>query len=164
MIAVIPHQCRQIERNRQPAAAMFQQVLVALVGLLRRREPRELPHREQLPSIPAGVNSARERRLPRIAQVLVIAPVFRQIRRRVQTPDRHIRNRAEPSIAVLVEIGSRWRANRLLWRFLQQGIQRLFRPLLLRFRRFPACADLIGCALLQLLAITQIFGRHKCGL
>src|SRR4029077_10426408 len=79
MVRVVTHQRRQIERHRKPAAAMLEQVFVALVGLLRRRKAGELPHREKLAAISGGVNATRIWRLAGIAKILFRPPGFGKI-------------------------------------------------------------------------------------
>ena len=65
VIGIAAHQRRQIERDAQAGAAGRQQLPVARVGLLRRAEPGELPHRPQLAAVAGGVDAARVRELPR---------------------------------------------------------------------------------------------------
>ena len=64
VVGVVAHQARHVERRRQPGLAVIEQIAEALVGLLRRPEPRELPHRPQPPPIHARVHPARERNSP----------------------------------------------------------------------------------------------------
>ena len=137
MIGVIAHQRGQIERDRQSAAAVLQQILVALVGFLRRGEAGELPHGEKLAAITAGVNAACVRRLPGIAKILLVVPVVRQIGVRVEPANRNAGNGGEASVAVLVEIGARGRADRLLGRLLQGRKESFFRPILFPRGRMP---------------------------
>ena len=58
VIGIAAHQRRQIEGDAQAGAARAQQVLVPRVGVLRRSEPGELPHRPQLAAVAARVNAA----------------------------------------------------------------------------------------------------------
>src|SRR5581483_1751942 len=127
---VIPHQRRKIEGHRETAAAMLEQVIAALVGLLRRGESRELPHGKKLAAISGSVNAARERRLTRISKILVVIPVLGKIGLRVQPPDGRAGNSREARMPVLIEIDARTRSNRLLRSFFERGCKRLFRPLL----------------------------------
>ena len=104
MIGVVAHQSRQVERHRQPAATVLQQIFVALVRLFRRSEAGKLAHGKQLPAIAGRVNATRIRRLPGESQVLLIVPIFRKVRLRVEPPYGKSRNRGEPGPAMLVEI------------------------------------------------------------
>ena len=65
VVGVVAHQRRHVERGRQPGLPVVEQVAEALVGLLRRPEARELPHRPQPPAVHARVHAARERILAR---------------------------------------------------------------------------------------------------
>ena len=69
VVRVAAHQRRQIERDAQPGAAGREQRLVALVGLLGRAEPGELPHRPELAAVAGRVDAARVRKLARVAEV-----------------------------------------------------------------------------------------------
>ena len=119
----------------KPAAAVLEQILVALVGFLRRGEAGELAHGPELAAIAGGVNAAREGRLAGIAEILVVAPVLGQIGLRVEPANRHAGDRGEARVAVLVEIDAGGRADRALGRLLERGRQRLLSPLLLRVGR-----------------------------
>src|SRR5690349_16191664 len=118
MVRVVSHQRRQIECYRQPAAAMLQEVLVTLVGLLRRGETGELAHRPKLAPIPGRVNATRKGRLARIPKVFFGAPVFRQVSGRVEPADGNAGNGRVAGIPVLVEVDAGGLANRLLGSFL----------------------------------------------
>ena len=61
MVGVVAHQRRHVEGGAQPGLAVIEQVAEPLVGLLRRPEPRELPHRPQPAAVHARVHPARER-------------------------------------------------------------------------------------------------------
>src|SRR5439155_8539007 len=61
MVGVVAHQRREVERHRQTGLAMLEQELVALVGIRRAAEARELPHRPELAAVHRGMNPARER-------------------------------------------------------------------------------------------------------
>ena len=67
VVAVVAHERRQIEGNGQSAAAVSQQILVALVRFFRRSEAGELAHGPQLAAIAGGMNAAGERRLAGVA-------------------------------------------------------------------------------------------------
>ena len=84
MIGVVAHQSRQVERHRQPAATVLQQIFVALVGFLRRSEAGKLAHGKQLPPIAGSVNAPRIRRLPGKSQILFVVPILWKIRLRVE--------------------------------------------------------------------------------
>ncbi len=58
MVRIVAHQRGQIERKREPSAAMFEQVFVALVGFLRRGKAVELTHGKKLAAISRGMNAA----------------------------------------------------------------------------------------------------------
>jgi hypothetical protein len=61
----------QVEGHRQARRAVLEQVLVALVGLLRRRVAGVLAHRPQLLAVHLAVDPARERELAGLAEVEV---------------------------------------------------------------------------------------------
>ena len=82
---------------RQPRLAVVEQVAEALVGLLRRPEPRELAHRPQPAAVHARVHAARERNSPGQPDA---APIGRQVGLRVQRPDRLPRERGERDVAL----------------------------------------------------------------
>jgi hypothetical protein len=84
MVGVVAHQRRHVERGRQTRLAMVQQVAEALVGLLRRPEPRELAHRPQAPAVHRLVHAAREGVLARQPDLLEL----REIGGRVERVDR----------------------------------------------------------------------------
>ena len=62
---------RQVEGHREALGAVREQVLVALVGLLRRRVARVLAHRPQLLAVHLAVRPARERELAGLAEPLL---------------------------------------------------------------------------------------------
>ena len=72
VIGIASHQRRQVEGDAQPGAAGGEQRLVALVGLLRRAEPGELPHRPELAAVAGRVNAARVGKLARVADVAAV--------------------------------------------------------------------------------------------
>jgi len=107
--------------GRESAAAVFQKILVALVGFLGRGEAGKHAHRPQLASVASRVNAARVRRLTRIAKILLVVPVDGQIGLGVEASDGRIRDRAEASMAVLVEVGAGGSANRFFGRLGEGG-------------------------------------------
>ena len=76
VVAIEAHQRGQVERGRQTGLPLLQQEFEPLVGLSRRAEPGELPHRPQPPAVHARVHAARERVLAGISEVgLVVESV-----------------------------------------------------------------------------------------
>ena len=150
MVGVVSHQSGEIDRHRQSAAAVFQQIFVALIGFLGGREAGKLTHGVQLAAISGGVNAASIRWLPRIAQVLFVVPVLRQICLGVKSANGNSGNCGEAGISVLIEIGAGRCANRLLWSFFQGRRQRLFRPLFFGGRRMPSFKDICNRAVCDL--------------
>mgnify|MGYP003693560837 CR=1 FL=1 len=63
VVGVVTHQRGQIERHRQAGLPLRQQIVVALVGLFRRGEAGELPHRPELAAIHVAMDTARVRKL-----------------------------------------------------------------------------------------------------
>ena len=63
MVRVVPHLCRQIEGDAQAADALRQQVAIAAIGFLRRREPVVLPHRPEPASVHRWLDAASEGKL-----------------------------------------------------------------------------------------------------
>ena len=88
MIGVVAHQRRHVERRREPRLPVLEQIPEPLVRLGRRPEPRELAHRPQPAPIHGRVDAARERELPRIAEVApVVDPdALRRVQRLVLDP------------------------------------------------------------------------------
>jgi len=68
VVGIAAHQRREVERDAQPRAARLQQLLVALVGLVRRSEPGELAHRPQLAAVAGRMNAARIRERAGVAR------------------------------------------------------------------------------------------------
>ena len=143
MVGVVAHERGQIEGDRKSAAAVLEQIFVALVGLLGRGEARELPHGEKLAAISGGVNAARVGRLAGIAKILLFAPVLGEIGLRVETANGHAGNGGEARVAVLVEIHAGRRADGTLGRFLERRGERLFCPILFGGRRM-AILEYVG--------------------
>ena len=133
MVGVVAHQRGQIEGDGESAAAMLQQIFVALVGLLGRGEAGELPHGEKLAAISGGVNAARVGWLAGIAEIVLFAPILGQIGLRVEAANGHAGNRGEARMAVLVEIYARGRADGSLGRFFESGGERFLGPLFFGF-------------------------------
>src|SRR3954451_6561039 len=76
------HEARHVERGGEPGLTVVEQVAEALVGLLRGAEARELPHRPQAAAVHRRVDTAGERELTRVADVLlVLADVLRAVER-----------------------------------------------------------------------------------
>ena len=67
---------------REPGLAVVEQVVEALVGLLGGAEAGELPHRPQAAAVHRRVDAAGERKLARVADLLVVrADVLRPVER-----------------------------------------------------------------------------------
>ena len=128
VVGVVAHQRGQIEGDGESTAAMLEQILVALVGLLGRCEAGELPHGVKLAPISGGVNAARVRRLAGVAEIFFLAPVFGQIGMRVEPAHGNAGDCGETGVSVCVEVDPGGRANRPLGRFFERGLERLLRP------------------------------------
>ena len=135
MVGVVAHERGQVKGDGKSAAAMFEQIFVALVSLFGRREARELAHGEKLAAISGGVNAAREGRLAGIAEIIFFAPVFGQIGLRVEAANRHAGDCGEARVVVIVEIHAGGGADRPLGRFLQRAARGLSPPNLFRGRK-----------------------------
>jgi len=98
MIGVMAHQRRHVKRRREPRLAVVEQIPEALVGLLRRPETRELPHRPKPPAVHRRVHPARERILARQGDARL--GIRRQIHLRVQRPDRLSRQRRKRDVTL----------------------------------------------------------------
>ena len=72
MIGIAAHQRRQVERDAQPGAAGGDEVLVTLVGFLRRAEPGELAHRPELAAVAGGMNAAHVGKLARVGDLALV--------------------------------------------------------------------------------------------
>src|SRR3981189_1292701 len=68
MVGVVAHQGRLVEGRSQAGHAVLQQVLEALVRVLRRSESGELAHRPQPPPVHARLRPPRVGELPRKPQ------------------------------------------------------------------------------------------------
>src|SRR5205814_364415 len=123
MIAVIAHERGQIESDREPTASMLEQVLVTLVSLFRRGEAGELAHRPEPAAIAGRVNAARVRRLAGITEVLLVAPITRQVGFGVEPPNRHAADGSEPRLAGFIQIHAGSRADGPLGSFRQRRSQ-----------------------------------------
>src|SRR5262249_10360922 len=87
-VRILAHQRRHVEGYREPGLSAGQQVFVPLVGLLGRREARELPHRPEPAAIASGGDTACVRELA--------GHLFRsrrQVLGRIQRSDVHSRER-----------------------------------------------------------------------
>ena len=98
VVGVAAHQRRQVEGDRQPAAAVLEQVLEARVRLGRAAVAGELAHRPDPAAVHRLVDAARVRVLTGVAEVaLVVEPG--DVRRPVHRLDRAARDRGEPRLA-----------------------------------------------------------------
>src|SRR5512142_94465 len=100
---------------------MFQEVLVALVGLFRGGESGELAHGVELAAITASVNTAGIVRLAGIAEVLFVGPIWREIGLRIQAAHGYPGDRGEASVAVFVLVDAAGSTNGLFRCLLQSG-------------------------------------------
>ena len=131
VVGVVAHQRGQIECDGKAAAAVLQQIFVALIGFFGRREAGELPHGVELAAISSSVNAAGKWRRAGIPEIFFLAPVLGEIGLRVEAANGDAGNRGEAGVPVLVEIHASGRANRPLGGFFEGGRKRLLRPLLL---------------------------------
>ena len=129
VIGVVAHQRGQIEGDREPAAAVFEQIFVALVGFFGRGEAGEHAHRPELAAVAGRMNAARVGRLAGIAEVLIVVPVGGQIGLGVEAADRDVRDGAEAGVAVLVEVGAGGSADRLFGSFVERRSESLLGPM-----------------------------------
>src|SRR5262249_18630394 len=111
------------------AAAVLEQILVALVRLFGRSKPREHAHRPELAAVACGVNAARVGCFARVAEILFSVPIFGKIGGGVEAANRNVRNRAESRVTLIVEISASRGTDGLFRRLLDRGGQSLFRPL-----------------------------------
>ena len=93
-VGVVAHLGRQVEGHREPGLALLQQVAEALVGVGRGGEAGVLAHRPQAAAVHRGLDTARERELPRAPQVACLVEA-RRVGRRVQVGDRQVARGAE---------------------------------------------------------------------
>src|SRR2546422_11282842 len=82
--------------DRQPGLAVLEQELVPLIGVLRGPEAGELPHRPQPAAVHGRVNPARERVLPRRAELTGVVEAG-EIGGRVQGPPLEVAHRGAPA-------------------------------------------------------------------
>src|ERR1700680_5047651 len=75
MIGVVAHECGQVESDGKSGLALREQVSETRVGVLCSAKAGELTHGPQPAAIHRWVNSARVRRLARLAQIAVRVPV-----------------------------------------------------------------------------------------
>ena len=87
MVRIAPHQRRQIERDAQSRRARREQLAIPAVRVLRRAEPRKLPHRPELPSVAGRMNAPRVWIRARIAELAVVVELWNAFGR-VETLDR----------------------------------------------------------------------------
>src|SRR5690349_14634330 len=113
---------------------MLQQIFVALVGFLRRCEAGKLAHSEKLAAVSGSVNAARVRRLAGIAQILVVVPVFGKIGGGVKPANGNPGDCSKASVAVVIEVYTGSRTDRLFRSFIQCRSKGLLRPALFCFR------------------------------
>ncbi len=141
MVGVVAHERGQVESNGESAAAVFEEIFVALVRFFRRCEAGEHAHRPEFAAIAGRVNAARVGRLAGIAEVFFVIPIGGEIGLRVEAADRRIGDRAETRMAVLVEVGAGRSADRFFGRFLERRCECPLGPLLLRCRGMTAFKD-----------------------
>src|SRR5690606_20302289 len=80
VVAVVSHQRREIERDRQAGLAALEEELVACVGVLGCPEAGELAHGPEAPAVHRGMDAARVRVFPR--QLACTATVEHGVHRR----------------------------------------------------------------------------------
>jgi hypothetical protein len=85
-VGVVAHLGRQVEGDRQAGLALLEEVAEAPVRLLGRREPGVLAHRPQAAAIHGRLDAARERVLPRAAEIALLVQ-FGGVRRGVEVAD-----------------------------------------------------------------------------
>ena len=113
----------------RPGGAVLEQVLVALVGLLRRRVPRVLAHRPRPLAVHVRVHAPRVRELPGLAEIQVLGQVRARVQRldldaRVREPARiigaHDRRDGQVGRRVLVLDGHAGKGTRLRLRSMRR--------------------------------------------
>ncbi len=124
-VGVVAHQRSEVEGDRQAGVALLDQVLVTGVGLLRRAEPGEHPHRPQPTALPGRVNAARERVLAGKAEVGEVVDIG-DVQRRVQPLDRDARLRHEFLLLATLRHPLEGRIERLFAPRLPRGNQLIF--------------------------------------
>ena len=117
---------------------MGQQVFVTLIGLFRRGEAGELAHGPEPAAVAGGVNAAGVGYLPRIAEVLVVVPIGREISLGIKTPDRHSTDSREARGAIFIKIYAGRLADGLLRGLLQGFCQGGFGPAFLGIQGMAA--------------------------
>ena len=86
IVRIVPDLSRQVERDAQPRLTLLQQIAIALIGLLRRGEPRILTHRPEARTIHRRLDSARVRIFAREAELLKILLVETVVETRQRHP------------------------------------------------------------------------------
>src|SRR5262249_33178786 len=104
-------------------------------------EAGELTHRPELAAITRSMDAAGVGSLTGVSEILLVGPVLRQVGLRVHAADRVSRNGGEARVTVLVDVGSRRGADRLLRPLIKSWGKRLLRPVFLRFRWMAAFED-----------------------
>ena len=90
MVGVVAHERGQIEGNGEAAAAVFEEIFVALVRFFGRGEAGEHTHRPKLAAVAGRVNAARVGRLARIPEVLLVIPIGGEISLGVKAANRGV--------------------------------------------------------------------------
>src|ERR1019366_3219156 len=121
VIGVVAHQSGQIEGNGESAATVFEKIFIALVGFFGRGEAGEHAHRPELAAVAGRVNAARVGRLAGIAEILIVIPVSGKIGLGVEAANRRVRDGAETSVAVLVEVRAGGSANWFFGSLVERG-------------------------------------------
>src|SRR5262249_33969932 len=124
-----------------------------------RSEAGKLAHGKKLATISAGMNAARERRLAGVAEILFVAPIFREIGVGVEPTNWDAGNRREAAAIGLIPIDAGRRADGLFGRFLKRRHQSFFRPLFLRSRGTAPRKDICNRALRGLWLRRGILGH-----
>ena len=97
VVGVVAHERGEVEGDRQAGLAVRQQVLVALVGFLRRGKARELAHRPKTGPVHRGVWTPCERKLTGEAEIVLGIAAF-AIELGVQRPDLGARRSREERV------------------------------------------------------------------
>ena len=80
VVRVVADLRRQIEGHGETRLALFQQVLVAAVGLFRRREPGVLPHGPDAAPVHVGLDSTGEGIFSRVTELVLVVRVLDVLR------------------------------------------------------------------------------------